>query len=163
MWRGLGRHGSSRGGVEDVLSLSLPLSHLDGTAKWWSNLSDLWLGAGPDVIACHSGTEWEEVGGGALQKIQSVPIFPISLVFLHLLFMCLLAWLAFRAAAYHIVVCSSHVSPQKNPNKRKIALIFKWWYYIKRGDLIYQNARTTPLLYVLHLNGIAGCQGHGGN
>lgn len=51
-------------------------------------------------------------------------------------------------------------SPQ---TKRKIALISKWWYYIKRRDLIYQIVRTTPLLYVLHLNGIAGCQGHGGN
>lgn len=59
---------------------------------------------------------------------------------------------------------SSSVPPKiALPNKSTIALIFKWWYYIKRGDLIYQNVRTTPLLYVLHLNGIAGCQGHGGN
>lgn len=66
LWLGLGgfaREGwLSRSFSSPPLSLSLCLSHLNGTAKWWSNLSDLWLGAGLDIIACHSRTEWGRGG-----------------------------------------------------------------------------------------------------
>lgn len=66
LWLGLGgfaREGwLSRSFSSPPPPLSLCLSHLNGTAKWWSNLSDLWLGAGPDIIACHSRTEWGRGG-----------------------------------------------------------------------------------------------------
>lgn len=150
MWR-RGLDGWKHGwGVE---GWSLSLSHLGEAAKWWSNLSDLWLGAGPGVIACHSGTDGgddeERVVVGAPQNTKYPPLS------LHPL----LRITSFPAPPFDVSTslscfpscCLSHcglllesVSKKHPPNKRKIALIFKWWYYIKCGDLIYQNVRTTP-------------------
>lgn len=88
-------------------SLSLCLSHLNGTAKWWSNLSDLWLGAGPDIIACHSRTEWGRGGWVCAaprntKYLPPPPVCPVFLTYLWLFLRLLFMWTQSPSC------CSSH-------------------------------------------------------